>query len=946
MTPYRIFTVLIAALLMLTSAVLFADDATSEQALAVRRIARLWEDRHDTNSRTVIQQQIKLFLSTHTETAFQEQMVIMLGDIAMLDGDPIRALKYYSEIKSTQHSQRILERRLHCLQRLGRTDEVISEIETHEHLINELNSRIPLPVNLATLISIYAEALFQKGTTTVDPEVRAHSLEKAKKCYKRTATAQMAADERLAEIHALLGDHSKAVESYLLLAEQKPLKAATYQLQAARLQIECSREDALDTLATVDISASQSPSHTALTLASMWYDLNAYQRLLDSENELTTSTTGAASDRISLLLGHSAYQVGDPTTALKYLQPLCITDTTLDPPHHQGAILTAITCAQQTHHPALTATLAKTFLHEHPHHLSISKVKLTLAWAIAELGDLDKAIEAYIDLAQTASDPAIAETASYETQRLQFQQKQFTACYEGLHHHVLQYPSGRFCNDIHLLFIDTVIQLLNRTDSNDPLYDRYREFLVKEVDAAFAISDLCLPHQRVSYGITIAKALLRANCHDAVIQLLEDLLVHCNENRQSANLHLIAATAALMRGGDPEQFITHAERALSLNPEIKSAQQLRINLFSQYLALTQNQSLPSEEHLSTAAKHLYSAYQLDPTIVSKGNLSWLANYYYRQAIQDSDTATIAHSSKRLAAGRCSVDAFEMILSPESTTFTSEAEVAKENDLVKLSHLYTLLGDQDKKHAVLSRLENLYLEHPTWPWQQRCSILLAIGDSYRITDQTHRAIRRYQRVLEIPHSEASYPHAMAAIHLARNAFKKLPEADRTLDSLEVTKLTKMLMSVQQKRALVSEPGHLEAALERCHIVTTCTPPSERQSTQLELLQTVKATFSSNDSVWEREYHAQRQEMPQKDRLYQAYMILVDAKIAVLQSTMEKTTQGERRLKAKAAQTLFQALLDGQLATTEYLQSEAQAGLQSIKSISLNTPQLFSITSEVQ
>ena len=948
MTLFRTCILFGAAATIAANGSVCANTPTSENALAVRRIARLWEDRHDKPSRIVIKQQIEAFLATHAETAFRDQMVLMLGDLAILEGDPTQALEYYQSIESEEHAQRAFERRLHCLQRLSNNDAVIVEVEKHTAFIDELNSKTPLPASAATLASTYGDALYQKGMATDDAKTRVECLDKAKHCYERASAAQSTAGERLASVHAMLGEHSKAAQSYISLAEQHPHQAATYLLQAARLQAKSSKKDALETLDKINIETSQSPSHSALNLAALWYELGAYQKLIDADATLVHATSGVSSDRVHLLIGRAAYQLSNDNVALEHLQRLATEKNTLEGTHRQAAILTAITCAQRTRDAQLVDRLARTFLHDYRYHANANQVKLSLAWAAAAQGNVEKAIETYTDLTQTSDDPVIAETATYEAQRLYFQQKEYHTCYEGLHQYLSRYPTGHYRSDVHLLLIETMVQLLANTAPSDDSYQRYKEALVKEVDTAFALTDLCPQADRLPYGLTIATTLLRANCFEAADRLLQGLLTNCAKDTDRARVHLLAAATALSEGTDPHRFITHAEASLKLDPENKGNLQLRLNLFSQHLALSQlePESEKGRLHLSSAAKHLYDATQMDAAAISVSNRLWLANYYYKQAIQDDAAIAAAVTPERLEAATRSASAFEAALSLDSDRKLKEEETSHESALIKLSRIYTVLDQKDKKDAALKILEDHYTEHPAWKWEHRAEVLLSIADDLRANNHRYRAIRRYQRVLDLPKSESHYPRAMAAVHLARYTFEEMPEQDRTLENAKIVALTHTLAELEQKRTLATEPAHLEAALTRCQVLAACTPQGIRQATALQLLQAVKETFSETDSIWTQEYHAERKASPLKDRTYQAYMMLIDAKIAALQATLETLPESDRRLKSDAAQTLYKTLLEGGLSASEYLIEEAKAGLKNVKAVSLDAPTLFPATSDAQ
>ena len=100
--------------------------------------------------------------------------------------------------------------------------------------------------------------------------------------------------------------------------------------------------------------------------------------------------------------------------------------------------------------------------------------------------------------------------------------------------------------------------------------------------------------------------------------------------------------------------------------------------------------------------------------------------------------------------------------------------------------------------------------------------------------------------------------------------------------------KFLKDLQIRKSIASEPMHLESAIDYAMIRSSLVP-SEKYDEQLRfLLLRVKEDFTSRKDLWSKDYHTARLQQPDKDLIYQAYMMLIDAHTASIESKIALKT----------------------------------------------------------
>lgn len=195
--------------------------------------------------------------------------------------------------------------------------------------------------------------------------------------------------------------------------------------------------------------------------------------------------------------------------------------------------------------------------------------------------------------------------------------------------------------------------------------------------------------------------------------------------------------------------------------------------------------------------------------------------------------------------------------------------------------------------------------------------VALGYALEAEGRKDEACAAYRQALQLHKRDRPLIRDCAQRQLARLLYASEPQA-----SLE------LLKQLEPRRKFEGEPLYLEAAYEYAQRRGEQGQPLQEEMT---LLRAAKETFTSQDDIVSKDYQAQREKRGDKERLYQAYLLLFDARIAQLESLVSQKN-GEissYRAQREAAKELYQMLAKGEFAVSKYLVDQAQLALQEMR-----------------
>lgn len=415
----------------------------------------------------------------------------------------------------------------------------------------------------------------------------------------------------------------------------------------------------------------------------------------------------------------------------------------------------------------------------------------------------------------------------------------------------------------------------------------------------------------------IALMLFKQKKWEEALQLLQEYLQdHPNDYLG----HLLLANCFYESQKDLEKFVSHAEKVLLLNPQFSERNKLKMNLFNAYLHLGTN--------LEKASDHLYEAIISHEIPIKNEQAIWLGNRFYATVKADEYEIEPLLDPTILESARRAVAIYETILIPFPEI--SAETISLEQELYKLSNLYGWLHNSKKQEEVLV---NLIAQQngKTLSWSLRSRSLLALANCYRSAGKVDLALENYALLLKNPKGVDPIVLNRAKLAWARLNFALLPKEKQQLENEDLIAILKVLKDLQIKKTAAQEPIHLEAALDYIRYRSSLEPLEKQDDETLFLLLRMKEDFSNKTDLWAKDYALGREKLPEKETLYQAYMLLVDAHILNLESKLaeKKGKTQEAEIKKESALSLYKSLCEGKLSVSKYLLDQAKFGLDELK-----------------
>ncbi len=261
--------------ILLLSNVAFADTASPQEALLLRRITEYWKD----GDYATVKRQVIDFLTKNPNTSLRDPLNSMLGDLYFQEHNFQQALASYQSIQNSEIVEKIF---FNHLQAHFEMRDYLPVIEKGENFLKEKNKSAAVdPLKVRYLVS---EAYFRYALASDDAEKKVFYLKLAKPHYK--ILSQTSLSDRalfpLAEIHRLLREDERAAALYISLAEKYPEHRERFLFQAGILQIKDNKFEAINTFFKVHEMGGKRSRLAAYNALILMYQAESIRRLSSS----------------------------------------------------------------------------------------------------------------------------------------------------------------------------------------------------------------------------------------------------------------------------------------------------------------------------------------------------------------------------------------------------------------------------------------------------------------------------------------------------------------------------------------------------------------------------------------------------------------------------------------------------------------------------------------
>ncbi|MBI2742305.1 MAG: tetratricopeptide repeat protein [Chlamydiales bacterium] len=869
-------------------------NTSPQEALQLRRIAEFWKE----GDYQAAKMQILDLLSKKPDTNAREQLYTMLGDLYFFDNKHAEAVDAYAKVTDADLKKKSQLNYLRSLFSLNRYPDVIKE--TARELNEAGGDRFELHYLLA-------ESLWRQGMQTKDEEKKLRILEKAKQEYRilEKTSFKEASLLPMAYIHREMKESAEAAALFLQLAQKYPDKKEELLFQAACLQVQTNKEEACKTFASVYQLAGKKAKAAAFNQLLLLFQMEKYSELITAQEIARKYLAQEKLPLVQFYIGKSHFALKNYKLAVVPLQ-MFLADKQASSSEVKSALLCLINCAKETRDLSLMENSVKKMGELFPEDLDYAKTLVLHAQVAEELGDVAAAREQIQRVLVAFPNHEEKEALSFEQCRLLVKAQQWEQGRAAFSDFLQTFSSSAQAASAWHQLVHAA--LMERKNAKEEQLGAKNEMLVSVLKEALSKDQVWKQEEKESYVFLMGKTLYSMGRWEESAKSLETFLQAFATSSSSAEAHLLVALALHRAGTEGMNFLTHAEQALSLNPNLENRSVLRLMLYNAYLKEA-GQRQGDKDLIEKAADHLYACAMQNDVEVKRDNLLWLANYYYGRAKADKGGNYSARATQL----------FERILK-ELKAITADT-LFLEGEALKYAELLTLVDNYQGAIALLGDLKSIYEAKPDLSWKFQRRALLDLGRAYAHVKETERAVATYDYLINTSSHTLSTAADTALLERARLEYGLLQKEEKSDANPRLSSILAALKDLQIKKRLTSEPIHLEAALDYALIKSELVPQEKRLEKLLALLKSAKEEFLSEEDPDAQEYQACRLRQSDKDQLFVTYMKFIDSLILQTQAALTENEEEAKEMKLKA-DALLEELKNSNSELTPYLRDKLE------------------------
>jgi len=884
-----------------------------EEALFVRRILEFWKDKEN----ALVKSQVQQFLQQYPSSSYHDSLLVLVGDIFWNEKNYEKALSAYGDIQSKEHKEKVFNNCIDCLFHLKRY-QTLSDM-----ILPRISKKPPETNEQALWMYLYAEALLDQAKNAKDPLQVQNFHDMAREYFELLTETEHKLNARLAlgEILVSLGNLKQAAENYKQTALLIPEKKGTMLLLAAQLQTKEDPEDALRIYATL-LEEKDFSNEAARNKMALMYEMEKYAQIISEAKALMQASSKEQQEIVDYYVGRSHFALNQYKEVIALFEPY-IKKPLKDEQQQKALLLALIASAYQLNQLDSLENWGKLYEKKFPDDEAKPRILYLRALAFKNSDHYAAAESLFGRLLKEHPTYEKAESAAFERALALYKQGKWSLSRQAFVAFAKDYPQSPLINTALQYISNASLQALELSEEKDKTL--LRKQLLTDLMLVLKHPEGLKSDLKAKYQLKIARTLYDLKNYDEAIVALNAYVKQFPKDPSLYQGHLLLASCYREGKQDLTQFVKHSEKVLFLHADYPDKQKLRLNLFGAYLQLAKNNPKEAESLHEKAADHLYAVAIEDIDNLKQENALWLANRLYLKAKQQGNefaTETIQDPIAKDAAQKAiKVYVYALSKTPELNLET----LALEQELFKLGTLYLWLNQPKDAREVFEQLYAQQNSHKEWAWTLPSRTAFALANAHRLEGNAQQALDLYQGLMTQSKPKDHGVASAAKLEWARLSFALLPNEKRNMEDAEMVAILKTLKDLQIKKILNQEPLHLEAAIDYAAFRSAIEPKENQVEQQRFLLLRAKEDFTSRTDLHSKDYYASRKEQPDKDLIYQAYMILIDAQILRLEATLaeQKGAISEVQAKREASKSLYKSLTNGKFAVSKYLVDHAKS-----------------------
>ncbi|MCH9618549.1 MAG: Cell division coordinator CpoB [Chlamydiia bacterium] len=924
-TKYLSFKLAVTASLMMgaLSGAPNYDNMSKEEGFMLRRITEFWKDQ----DYKTVKSEIKRFQKTHKNSKFCDQLHGNLGDLLIQEGKYKEALESYLKITHKDVAIEFLLNKMQCYYELERYDELITAgMPSLTEMTKELLDRRD------EFFFLMAEGYFRSALSYGDTDRKNTNLNKALPLYEKILNSSFhnPTTFALAEIYRLQGANDKAATFFLELATTHPERKEELLFHAALSQAEFDKPLAIRTFTKIIGLNGEKAKDAALNRLILYFGEEKYNNVISNYEEVLELAAEDKKPTLEYIIARSYFAQKEYIKAGTHLDNfIAYNQGTTD--EKRNALLMQLSTAQFLKDEGTYRSILEKLARNFPEDPELSQAIFIHAMMLKEMDQPDAAEAVLTSLIKGKNNLMNQEVLKLEYGLVAYNNKNWELAKNTLLSFTDTYKDSKHSAVAWKYLLSSALNLLKAgAEEKNPSYSK-EEFL-NDLDKIMVHADVLDKGEKVECLFLQGKLSYELGKYEDALTRLGSFIFDNQKSEHISEAYLLSALCYHKTNASIDLFCTNAEKAMQLDKSLEKKGALHIELFNAYLTIAKKSEY-AENLTKKAREHLYAALSLGEKDIKLENKLWLANSYLSElAIPLQSYAVDTHAATDDTMFNRCTSLFEEILLDDVSK--SLANITEKNTFLEWEVLKyaKLLGKKDQssqKVSILKALVEAQAENKTQGWKAKEEVLFELAKTYEGLGKKDEALETYSFLAQTKKGDRTFIEEYSKLNSLRLHFEKLPEASKAEENNAVFDILSTLKDMQIKKNPLSEPLHLEAALEYAKIRGAIAEGKTPHIKYLFFLGRVREDFNDKSDPLTVKYKEELSKIDGMSDLFTKYMKFVDAEAFRMEAII-KAKDGHMAMSyelSRKAEQLLKNLESGTLSI--YLSSRVKESQELLK-----------------